>query len=567
VWVANSHDGTVTRIDEATSKPVRTIDVGGSPRRLAFADGRLWVTVDEATLAAAEAAGGGGTAHFTHQSEPDSLDPALAFGLDSWQILNATCVKLLNYPDKPPPAGGQLEPEAARSLPTLSDGGRTYTFRIRRGYRFSPPSHEQVTAQTFRFAIERSLSPKMKGAARSFLADVVGADAYIAGKAAHVSGVVARGDTLTIHLVQPAPDLLSRIALPFFCAVPLNTPLDPRGLRAIPGAGPYYVSAYTPGQGAVLVRNPNYSAGRPHHFDRMEIEFGVKRNTSDAEIEAGKVDYSLSGVDPNNRARLQTRFGPGSAAPRNGRRQFFTSASTAVDYLMLNTTRGLFSNVRLRRAASLAVDRAALAAGGNPFSGDVDRLADGYLPPGIPGHTERRIFAPHGELAAARRLAPGGTRTAVMYVCNTPTCARAGQIVKTDLAQIGIVVEVRQFPIGAMFTREHRPGEPFDIGLGGWGADYLDPSDFLNYALATPGVSGPAFRDLAFERRLAAAALLSGPRRYLTYGKLATALARDSAPWIAFGNETFDSFFSARIGCQIEQPLTGTDLAALCLRR
>jgi YVTN family beta-propeller protein len=566
VWVTNSRDGTVTRIDERTGQPERTIDVGGSPRSITFADGRLWVTVDESTLADTEAAGAAGTAHFTEPEEPDYLDPALTFSLDGWQILNATCVKLLNYPDKPPPAGGQLEPEAARSLPTLSDGGRTYTFRIRRGYRFSPPSHERVTAQTFKSAIERSLSPKMKGAARNFLADVVGAQAYIAGKVAHVSGVIARGDALTIHLVQPAPDLLSRIALPFFCAVPLNTPLDPRGVRAIPAAGPYYVSVYTPGQGAVLVHNPNYSAARPHHFDRMEIEFDVKLKTSDAQIEAGKVDYAVSGVDPTDRVRLETRFGPGSAAARKGRQQFFTSVSTELDYLILNTTRSPFSNVRLRRAASLAVDRAALAAGGN-LAGSFDRVADGYLPPGIPGHTGRRIFHPHGDVAAARRLAPGGTRTAVMYTCNTPPCARAGQIVKNDLARIGIAVDVRQFPIGVMFTREQRPAEPFDIGLGGWGADYLDPSDFLNYALATPGVSGPPFRDPAFEGRLAAAARLSGPRRYLTYGKLATALARDSSPWIAFGNATFDSFFSARIGCQIEQPLTGTDLAALCLRK
>jgi YVTN family beta-propeller protein len=566
VWVANSHDGTVTRIDEATNKPGRPIDVGGSLRSLTFADGRLWVTVDEATLAETEAASAGGTAHFTHASEPDSLDPAVAFSLDGWQILNATCVKVLNYPDKPSPAGGQLEPEAARSLPTLSDGGRTYTFRIRRGFRFSPPSHEQVTAQTFKFAIERSLSPKMKGSARSFLSDVVGADAYIAGKAAHVSGVVTHGDTLTIHLVRPAPDLLSRIALPFFCAVPLNTPLDPRGVRTIPAAGPYYVSAYTPGQGAVLVRNPNYSGGRPHHFDRMEIEFDVKSKTSDAEIEAGKVDYALVGVDPTDRARLKTRFGPGSVAAHNGRQQLFTSVSTELDYLTLNTTRGLFRNVRLRRAASLAVDRAALAADG-AFSGSVDRVADGYLPPGIPGHTDRPLFPPHGDIAAARRLVPATTRTAVMYTCNTPTCARAGQIVKTDLARIGISVDVREFPLGAMFSRQQRPGEPFDIGLFGWGADYLDPADFLNYTLATPGVSGPGFRDPVFGRRLAAAALLSGPRRYLNYGRLATALARDSAPWIAFGNATFDSFFSARIGCQIEQPLTGTDLAALCLKK
>lgn len=567
VWVANSRDGTVIRIDEKTAKPSKPIMVGGSPGRLTFAAGRVWVTVDEATLAAAKTAGPGGTARVTEPSDPGVLDPALEFGPDGWQILNATCVKLLNYPDKPAPAGGRLEPEAARALPTLSDGGRTYTFRVRRGFRFSPPSNEPVTAQTFKFAIERSLSPKMKGPARSFLGDVVGADAYIRGKAAHISGVVARGDMLTIRLVRPAPDLLSRVALTFFCAVPRNTPLDPRGVRAIPAAGPYYISAETPGQGVVLVRNPNYSAGRPHHFDRIEVEFNVKSTSADSEIEAGKVDYAILGVDPTDRARLSTRFGPGSAGARRRRQQFFTSASPQLDHLILNTSRGLFQDARLRRAVSLAVDRAALAAGGEPFTGAADRTTDGYLPPGIPGHTDTRLFPLHGDPEAARRLVGDTQRTAVMYTCNNSRCLRIGQIVKTELARIGISVDVHPFSLGALFTRQGRPGEAFDIGVGGWGADYLDPADFLNYALATPQVDGPGYHDRMFERRLAAAAILSGPRRYLTYGKLATTLARDSAPWIAFGNGTIDGFFSARIGCQIQQPLTDTDLAALCLRK
>jgi YVTN family beta-propeller protein len=567
VWVANSRDGTVTRIDEATSSRRRTIDVGGSPSALTFADGRVWVTVDRSALAEAEATAPGGTLRLTEQSEPDYLDPALTFIPLSWQILQATCVKLLNYPDKPAPAGARLVPEVARSLPARSADGKTYTFTIRRGFRFAPPSNEPVTALTFKFAIERALSPKMNGPAGNFLEDVVGADAYIAGRSAHIAGVVAGGDKLTVRLVKPAPDLISRMALPFFCAVPLNTPLDPNGVRAIPGAGPYYVSSYTPGQGTVLLRNPNYRGGRPHRFDRIVVTFGLKQKTADAQIESGKLDYALDGIDATDRTRLTRRYGARSAAARNGRQRLFTAASPDVEYLMLNTTRGLFKDARLRRAASLAIDRAALAAGGSFFGAPGERPSDAYLPPGIPGYVGARLFPPHGDLAAARRLAGSTRRSAVMYTCNTSGCARLGQIVKTDLDRIGISVDVRAFPLGTMFTREQRAGEPFDIGLGAWSADYLDPSDFLNYALATPGVAGPGFDDPAFAGRLAAAARLTGPRRYLTYGRLASDLARESAPWIVFGNSANANFFSARIGCQIEQPATGIDLAALCLRR
>ena len=75
----------------------------------------------------------------------------------------------------------------------------------------------------------------------------------------------------------------------------------------------------------------------------------------------------------------------------------------------------------------------------------------------------------------------------------------------------------------------------------------------------------PAYNDLTYQRKLAAAARLSGPDRYLTYGKLDLDLARNAAPLAAFGNLTSNDFFSARIGCQTFG-VYGMDLAALCLR-
>jgi YVTN family beta-propeller protein len=268
VWVANSGDGTVTRIDPTTGKPVTTIDVGGSPHGVVDAGGRVWVTVDQQTIGNAQAGSSGGAVHVSVPTDIDFMDPALAFYPASWQLLDAVCAKLVNYPDKPAPAGSLLEPEVARSLPTRSPDGKTYTFTIRKGFRFSPPSTEPVTAQTFKYSIERTLSPTMKSPAQSYLGDVVGANAYMSGKAAHISGIVVRGNTLSVHLLAPAPDLPIRLALPFFCAVPLDTPLDAKGVRVIPSAGPYHVTSYTPGQGVVLERNPNYAGSRRRTISR-----------------------------------------------------------------------------------------------------------------------------------------------------------------------------------------------------------------------------------------------------------------------------------------------------------
>ena len=94
-------------------------------------------------------------------------DPAIAAVPGSasqfWeqQLQYATCAPLLGYPDAPAPSGWRLVPEVAAAWPAVSRDGRTYTFRIRPGFRFSPPSDQAWTAATFKDTIERALSPTL----------------------------------------------------------------------------------------------------------------------------------------------------------------------------------------------------------------------------------------------------------------------------------------------------------------------------------------------------------------------------------------------------------------------
>src|SRR5205814_138035 len=142
-----------------------------------------------------------------------------------------------------------------------------YTFTIRPGFRFSPPSGAPVTAATFKYSIERSLDPRMNGFAPPYMSDIVGAKAFKAGKTRHVAGIRAHGNRLSIRLTGVSGSFLSRLAMPFFCAVPVGTPVNPNGLPAIPSAGPYYIASYQPNQQLVLRRNPNYRGTRPHRLD------------------------------------------------------------------------------------------------------------------------------------------------------------------------------------------------------------------------------------------------------------------------------------------------------------
>jgi YVTN family beta-propeller protein len=576
VWVADAGDGTVTRIDPANDRIQAKIPVGGSPTALTVADGRVWVAVDARSTSPSRGGSDGGTLRIVSGYDVDSMDPALAGISLAWRLLYATCAKLVNYPDRPGLAGSQLIPEVAEALPTRSPDGKTYTFTIRPGFRFSPPSDQPVTAETFKYTIERTLNHRTGGFYGPFFGDIVGADAYMAGKATHISGVIAKGNKLTIRLRAPAPDLAARMSLPGVCAVPTNTPINPDGERTIPSAGPYYVASYTPGQEALLLRNPNYHGKRPHHFARIELTVGVPAGRAVSEIEAGTVDYTTLGWAEYNitpgltalAAGLAPRFGPASAAAAHGRQQYFVTRALQLDYFYLNTHRSLFSDVRVRQAVNYAIDRRALAAVGDGFQALPDTPTDHYLPPGMPGDRAAHAYPPAPDLAKARQLiaaAHAAGSSAVLYTLDFPPALVQAQIVKKDLARIGIQVQIHTFPSGRYFSLLATPSAPFDLAYEGWTDDYPDPDDFLN-GLLDNSANGPTLEDPLAQRQLAAAARLAGRERYLTYGALDLDLARNAAPLAAFGNAWSHDFFSARVGCQTYNGTYGMDLAALCTR-
>jgi YVTN family beta-propeller protein len=566
VWVANSGDGTVSRLDPETNRVAATIRVGGSPQGIALAAGRVWVAV-QAGAGAAQVAPGG-KLQVASQEDVDSLDPALAYQPLAWQLEYATCAKLLNYPDRPAAQGSQLVPEVARSLPAISPDRKTYTFTVREGFRFSPPSNAAVTAETFKFAIERGLKlpPTLYGHAD----EIAGATAYATGKAPHVAGIAAVGNRLTIRVNKPSPNFLERLAEPLFCAVPLDTPLTPRGVPILPAAGPYYFASHQTGREIVLRRNPNYAGGRPHRLQEIRVRIGVNPRQSIGQIEAAKLDYTLDyGLVTGAHARLASRYGPGSLSAREGRQRYFLNPALGLDYLVLNTNRPLFANVKLRQAVNYAIDRRALARLG--FSPAPAVPTDQYLIPGARGFRDARIYPFSPAVSIARRLVGGKRPRVVFYNCTTANCREHGAIIEKNLEAAGFRVEVEEFPLGVLLGKLNNPrtkDEPFDLAVARAFHGTSDPFDFLNPPLdAKLGANGGLFDDADSSRKLERAAMMTGPRRDRTYGDLDIDLARNTAPVVAFSYQTRQDFFSARIGCQVYVPSYGMDIAALCIRR
>jgi YVTN family beta-propeller protein len=556
VWVANSLSGSLDRIDPRTKRVEETVNVGEAPQGVAVAHGLVWVSVQHrAPAEPPPAKAPGGVARLLVADDSETTDPALDLDL---QRHFATCALLYNYADRPFPEGAVLRPEVARGPPSVSSDGLTYTFSIRPGFRFSPPSNQPVTAAAFERAIERALDPRTG----SFAAEL----------AKDVAGVRAEGNTLTLRLKRPAPSLPSLLAAPYFCAVPPNTPITSRGVDALPTAGPYYVAAHVPGRSLVLRRNPNYAGPRPRRLAEIRYRTGVPPKRAVTAVEAGRADYVELGSpgDPPVPAatvrRLEQQYGARSQAARTGRQQLFTQPAPNIYFFLFNTRRGPFADVRLRRAVNFAIDRRALAV--NTGLGEVGRPTDQHIPPGLPGFEDAAIYPLGGpDLREARRLAGSKRRRAVLYTCDFPGCSRHGQILRSNLAAIGIDLEVRKFPIPQLFERIQRPDEPFDIAYSNWFFDYADPVSYINVQFGDEGFFHGPLEDPRWQRRMDDVASLTGERRMRAYATLDRELAAEAAPAVPFATGSSTYFLSARVGCQVMHPIYGLDLAALCIKK
>lgn len=494
----------------------------------------------------------------------DAIDPAVNYFL--WNLASTTCAQLLTYADKPLPAGLRIVPEASAGYPRVSRDGKTYTFRIRKNFRFNTGA--RLTAANFARSIDRLANPQMQSFGTQYIQDVVvGAKEVMDGKHTHVSGVVARGRTLILHLTRPAPDFPSRMVLPYFCPVPVNLPINPEGVGVpLPGAGPYYYSKFVPNRLIVIKRNRFYHGNRPHHVAQFTVQVAADPI---ADIERGKADYG-DAPGPEQLDDLARRYGV-------NKKQFFLIGGTAVRLIMLNTVRPLFrNNAPLRRAVNFAIDRPALlAARGGRYAG---KVTDHYLPPDMAGVRHMHFYPLKGpNVRKAKALARGHLRggKAILWTCDRDFCTTQAQVVKQNLARIGIDVTVQQFPNPVIFQSASQPGAAFDITFLGYGPDFLDPAVTFeqlldgrrikdNAALCTPcNFDWSYFNSKPVNRSIDRASRLSGQARYRAFGELEARVVRNYAPMVAYANESATTLLSKRVGCHIFNPFL--DLAAVCL--
>jgi len=515
----------------------------------------------------------GGTYIVEMSTDTDYTDPALDYYQPGWEMQFATACKLLNYPDKAGAAGSQLIPEVAAGFPTISNNGKLYVFTIRPGFKFN--TGEAVTAKSFADALNRDANPKMQSPAAPFMDVIAGANAVLDGKASTISGVKAAGSKLTITLSSPSPDLLARLSMPFFQAIDskLAASIDPNGVDAYAGCGPYYFAARTPNKSITLKRNTFYKGPRPHNVTEIDYKIGNTLEVIQQNVDSGSSDYAATGIPPAAYKQVADKYGVNKG-------RLFVNTLLGVSYLAMNQDRPLIKgNLPLKQAVNWAIDRRAILNQGGYLAG---KRSVQILPPGMAGYTPCKtgpapcypIAVTAATVAKAQALAKGhtGDGKAILWTSNRGAAPLQAQIYQFNLKQIGLDVSVQLFARAVQFEKEGVRGAEFDFTTEGWVADYADPFDFINVLLSGDSIHASNnnnisyFNDPKYNKAMIAASRLAGNPRYAAYGALDVDITKNAAPWAARSVPTDRVFVSARTGCFTFNPVFSVDLAALCIK-
>ena len=357
VWVSNRFDGTIARIDPRRNAVAQRFGVGNRPQGLAISGRNVLVAVRPS---GAGHRGGSLTLRMT-KGAVDSLDTSIAYSGASWPLLRMTGDGLVAFDQASGLAGTQLVPDLAVSLPPPTDGGRTYTFRLRPNNRYS--NGKPVKPSDIRATFERDYRVPT-GKLPSFYDGIVGAAAC---RMHPKSCVLQRGivsddaaHTVTFHLVAPDPEFLTKLALPFAYLVPAGTPAREAKTRSLPGTGPFVIASYRPGQILTLVRNKYFhewsQAAQPDGYpDKVIVRIsgtGTGNQVVDDVIQ-GKADVASTGwsLPPSSSllATVKTRYPS----------QVHTNPTPITGGLFLNTRLAPFNRPDVRRAVNYAMDRAA----------------------------------------------------------------------------------------------------------------------------------------------------------------------------------------------------------------
>ena len=437
----------------------------------------------------------GGALRLVAKSAAGTLDPKINYTLQYWQLYQAMYDGLLAFKKVNGDASFTVVPDLAEALPTVSDGGKTYTFVLRKGIKFS--NGKDVTVQDVAASFKRIFTVSSPTAG-TFYNGLVGAAACLKTPASCdlSKGVVIdpAKNEVVLHLIAPDPELPYKLSVPHAAVLPASSPVKDAGNVPIPTTGPYMAASYDPNRALKLVRNPFFKEwsrdAQPQGYsDSIDETFGLTVEAGVTAVENGQADWVYDPPPADRLNEIGTKYAD----------QAHVNPLTAFWYLAMNTNLAPFNNVKVRQAINFAVDRNATVKlyGGEKLAQPVCT----FLPPGFPGHEDDCQYTKGGgktwsapDLDKAKQLIKesGTAGQAVGIVVQDDEVNKSiGEYVQSLLTSLGYKATLKPISANIQFTYIQNTKNKVQISLTSWYQDYPAASDFLNVLMScasfTPG--------------------------------------------------------------------------------
>jgi peptide/nickel transport system substrate-binding protein len=448
----------------------------------------------------------GGTLTVISSGDVDYIDPGAAYYQYTYMVDSAINRTLVAWQ----PDDTELpSPDLADSEPVISDDGKTLTFTLQSGIKYSPPVNRDVTSADVKYAVERGLLPGVAtGYVAAYLGDLEGfkdAEAAVKKdptKAPDISGIETPDDqTIVFHLAQP-----TAVAAEQALSLPISSPVPEEYAKKYDAenpstygenqvnTGPYMLGSYSPGKEIKLVRNPNWNPDtdfRPAYLDAINLEAGFSDTVSASKkILTGDAQVNGDFSPPATSLKLAATQYPDqlTLTPSGGNR-----------YMALNTSKPPFDDINVRKAVIANSDRTALVATrGGPLVGPV---ATHFIPPEIPGFDEAGGLAGPDldfvkntkgdpDLAASYMKKAGfSSGKCEGSVCditmvgeNEPPDKDSAEVARDQLEELGFNVNLQEVNGDLMYTKfcNVPKNEPQVCPNVGWIKDFNDPQSILD---------------------------------------------------------------------------------------
>ncbi|MFG2136133.1 ABC transporter substrate-binding protein [Streptomyces sp. NPDC048650] len=448
----------------------------------------------------------GGTLNYAISDAPESFDPGNTYYAFIYNFSRLYARPLTTFKPGAGAKGNELAPDLAESMGKPTDGGKTWTYKIRKGLKYDDGS--KITSQDVKYAVERSnfardtlsLGPNYF---QQFLKDNDGGGykgPYKDKSKAGLKSIETPDEhTIVFHLKQAFAEFDYLVSAPQTAPVPQAKDKGADYTKSVVSSGSYKFQSYEEGKQLTLVRNPQWSAKtdplRKQLPEKIVLKLKVAQSTIDKDLQSGNthVDLAGRGVDGQTQAQLLTDSKEkGNTDNALGQRLVYSAINTKVKP---------FDNIECRKAVEYAIDKKAVQTSlGGPIRG---QIASTVLPTDIDGYQKfdqypQKYSGDKLNLAEAqkhwKKCGAGKTTTTILARNDRQDEVDAATSVIESLKKIGVTAKIQSYPTSKYFS-DYAGVPKFNkknnVGLimMQWGSDFPTGYGYLQQILNGKAIS------------------------------------------------------------------------------